>query len=158
MPNPISQTQSVDALREAARSSSVPTRDAITRPANTGNTSRTAASANPCRGGGIAGTTPRWRASSATVRRAAPPGMPGLRRRGLGGRRLHRILRQLEAAGRLGEDDARGVQGLSPGKAHPPPRPPRRGERKREPRASGSRFSIDPGFLNASLAWVHIIR
>lgn len=85
--------------------------------------------------------------------RAAPSGMPGLRRRGLGDCRLHRLLQQLEAAGRLGEDDARGIQGLSPGNAHPPPRPPRRGERKREPLARGSRFSIDPGFLNVSLTW-----
>ena len=78
---------------------------------------------------------------------------PGLRRRGLGDRRLHRLLQQLEASGRPGEDDARGVQGLSPGKAHPPPRPPRGGERKREPLARGSRFSIGPGFLNVSLTW-----
>ena len=33
------------------------------------------------------------------------------------------------------------------------PVPPRRGERKREPLARGSRFSIDPGFLNVSLTW-----
>ena len=85
--------------------------------------------------------------------RIAPQEVLQLRRGIRGNRRLRRLLQQLEAAGWPGEDDAFGIQGISPGEADQPSRPRRRGERKREPLARDSRFSIGRPFLNVSLTW-----
>ena len=84
--------------------------------------------------------------------RTPPKEVLDVRRCRRGNRGLHRLLQQLEAAGWSWQNDAFGIQGLLVGKAHMPSRPPRRGERKREPLARDSRFSIGR-FLNVSLTW-----
>ena len=83
--------------------------------------------------------------------RAASEKVLDVRRSRHGNRRLYRLLQQLEAPGRAGENDARGIQGISPGQADRPSRASRRGARKREPLARDSRFSIGRPFLNVSL-------
>ena len=84
--------------------------------------------------------------------RAPPKEVLDVRRCRRRNRGLHRLLQQLEAAGWSWQDDAFGIQGLLVGKAHMPSRPPPCGERKREPLARDSRFSIGR-FLNVSLTW-----